>query len=66
LEFELLSGAPQVNDKAVQELLANVDSFIERWIAKPEEIRKIRQLILEMRGIDIFEGASTVPDFLID
>ncbi|MGI0015169.1 MAG: HNH endonuclease [Nitrososphaera sp.] len=62
--FKLLSGPPLLNEATVQAILANVDTFIERWIAYPDEIKKVRQLILEMKGVDIHESATTVPDFL--
>jgi 5-methylcytosine-specific restriction endonuclease McrA len=62
--YELLSGPPKINPKALQKILANVDKFIEDWIGYPEDIKKIRALILEMEGIDIFEKAKYVPDYL--
>jgi hypothetical protein len=64
IQFELLKGPAQLNPKAVEEILANIDKFIQDWIHHPEEIRRIRDLILEMRKIDIYEKAKHVPDFL--
>lgn len=64
IEYGFLSGPPKLNPKAVEAILANVDRFIEQWIAYPEDLKKVRQLIQEMNGIDIFTRASTVPDFL--
>lgn len=64
IEYDFLSGPPSLNPKAVEAILANVDRFIEQWIAYPDDIKKVRQLIKEMNGTDIFEWASTVPDFL--
>lgn len=53
-----------MNPKAIEGILANVDRFIEQWIAYPDDIKKVRQIILDMNGIDIYARASTVPDFL--
>jgi len=64
IEYDFLSGPPQLNQKAVEAILANVDRFIEHWIAYPDDIKKVRQLVLDMNGTDIFAGASTIPDFL--
>jgi 5-methylcytosine-specific restriction endonuclease McrA len=64
IEYECLSGPPRLNPKAVEAILANVDRFIEQWIAYPDDLKKVRQLIQDMNGIDIFASASTVPDFL--
>lgn len=63
IPFELLSGKPKLNSEALKKILANVDKFIEDWIEYPEDIKKIRNLILEMEGIDIFERAKHVPDY---
>jgi len=64
IPFELISGPPKLNPKAVRKILANVDKFIEDWIEYPEDIKKIRNLILEMEGIDIFEKAEDLPTYL--
>lgn len=64
IPFEILCGNPQLNPKAVEKILTNIDKFIEDWIEYPEEIKKIRYLILGMRGIDIFEKAKYVPNML--
>jgi len=48
----------------VQWLLQNVDTFIERWIRYPDEIKRVRNLVLEMTGEDVFESAKIVPEFL--
>jgi len=64
IEYDFLSGPPRLNPKAIEAILANVDGFIEQKIADPDDIRKVRQLIQDMNGIDIFARASTVPDFL--
>jgi hypothetical protein len=66
IEYDVLSGAPRLNPTAVEAILANADRFIEQWIAYPEDIKKVRQLILEMNGVDIFVSATVVPDFLKD
>ena len=66
IEYDFLSGPPRLNPRAIEAILANVDRFIEQWIAYPDDIKKVRQLILDMNGIDIYARASTVPDFLKD
>lgn len=63
---EILSGKPFLNPDAVQWLIDNIDTFIERWITYPGEIKRVRSLVLEMGGKDIFQNATTVPAFLID
>ena len=62
--FDLISGPPKLNPESVKRILANIDKFIEDWIHYPEEIKKIRNLILEMETIDIFEVAKYIPEFL--
>ena len=62
--YDLVSGQPRVNDEAVAEILADTDSFIEEWIPRPGEIRKVRRMIREHAKIDIFEHAAHVPDHL--
>jgi len=64
IPFDILSGPPKLNPEALKKILANVDKFIEDWIEYPDDIKKIRYLILEMEGIDIFERAKHVPDYL--
>lgn len=64
IEYELLSGPPKLNPLAIEAILTNVDRFIEQWIAYPDDLKKMRQLIQEMNNIDIFTSASIVPDFL--
>lgn len=65
IPYELLSGRPKLNPEAVQKLRANIDEFLKRWIRYPNEIKRIRKLVLEMESIDIFEGAQVVPNFLL-
>jgi len=64
IQFEVISGSPKLNPIALRKILANVDKFIEDWIGYPDDIKKIRSLILEMEGIDIFNKAKHVPDYL--
>lgn len=64
--YELVSGQPRVNEAAVAEILADTDSFIEEWIHRPDEIRKVRRMIEEYAMIDIFEHATHVPAHLRD
>lgn len=62
--LELINGEPELNPDAVKKILANVDKFIEDWIGYPDEIKKIRDLILQMNGIDIYEKAKHIPEFI--
>lgn len=64
IQYEVLAGKPFINPEAVQWLLQNVDTFIERWIRYPDEIKRVRNLVLEMTGKDVFENAKIVPEFL--
>jgi hypothetical protein len=66
IPYELLAGAPHFNPDAVARLLANVDEFLIRWIRYPDEIKKLRRKLRDVAGIDIFEHASKIPDFLAD
>lgn len=62
--FKLLNGNPQLNPKAVEALLEDPDTFIREWIHKPDEIKKVRDLVLEHKEVDLFEIADQVPDYL--
>ncbi|HEY81666.1 MAG TPA: hypothetical protein G4O01_00030 [Dehalococcoidia bacterium] len=64
IPYEILAGPPKLNPEAVQWLVENVDAFIEQWIRYPDEIKKVRNLVLEMTGTDIFKHAKVIPDFL--
>lgn len=62
--YDLISGPPIVNEESVLKILEDADAFIEEFIHYPNEIKKIRRLILEYENIDIFEHATHVPDYL--
>ena len=64
ISYEILAGPPQVNPEAVEWLKSNIDGFMERWIRYPDEIKRIRHMIMEMTGEDVFTFASIVPPFL--
>lgn len=64
IPYALLAGPPRLNPQAVEWLKNHVDEFIERWIRYPDEIRRLRRLVLSLEGIDVFQGAAIVPDFL--
>ena len=55
-----------MNEDAVESILLDTDTFIEEWIGYPEEITRVRRLILEYTNTDILEGATHVPDYLRD
>ena len=64
--YDLVAGQPRVNEEAIAEILADTDSFIEEWIHRPDEIRKVRRMIREHAEVDIFEHAAHVPVHLRD
>lgn len=66
IPHDILAGPPSLNPDAVATVLNDVDKFIEDWIAQPDDIRKVRRLIMEFEGVDMFDLASTVPAFLKD
>lgn len=66
IAFEMLAGEPTLNPEAVAAILDDVDEFIESWVHYPEEIKKVRRLVLERTGVDIYDEARFVPDFLDD
>lgn len=63
-EFALLAGPPRLNDDALTAIVEDTDGFIETWIHYPEEIKKVRRLVREHGGIDIYEHAEHVPAHL--
>lgn len=64
--YALLAGCACVNDQAVDEVLKDADGFIEEWIRYPEDIKKVRGLILQHTGIDLYNHATIVPPYLRD
>jgi len=62
--FELLEGPPQLNGEAVDRILHDVEAFLVEWIHYPEDIKKVRGLILKFTGRDIFDLAENVPPHL--
>lgn len=65
-EYELLAGPARINDAAVRGILADVDTFLQVWIPYPEEIKKVRRLIRDQTGVDMYAFARNVPDHLRD
>ncbi|MBM4030700.1 MAG: hypothetical protein FJ291_02825 [Planctomycetes bacterium] len=63
-EFDLLAGQPRLNPEAVSFIRANVDSLLVQCIRYPAEIRRIREMIRRMEGVDIKDAATTWPSFL--
>ena len=41
-----------------------MDVFLETWIPYPNGIKKVRQLLKDHAGIDIFDQATNVPPHL--
>ncbi|MEX0652435.1 MAG: hypothetical protein WD509_01790 [Candidatus Paceibacterota bacterium] len=64
IPHELLAGKPHVNPKAVQWLVKNIDEILVRWIRYPNEVKRIRRMVQDLEGVDIFANATTVPRFL--
>lgn len=62
--YKLLAGEPRFNPRAVKWLVKNIDEFLARWIKYPDEIKKIRKMIIKFESIDIFVKARSVPAFL--
>lgn len=56
ITFEVLSGKQKLNPEAKQILTSPaVDSVIERGMAKPELLFRLRKLVLAMEGVDILD-----------
>jgi len=64
IPHDTLAGPPFLNPEGVARILADVDGFLEKWIRYPDDVRRLRDLILGRDGVDIYERATTVPDFL--
>jgi ribosomal protein S27E len=64
IRYKMLAGKAKINPDAVKWLDENIDDFLERWIAYPDEIKRIRALVMEMTGMDIFSSAKSVPEYL--
>jgi len=66
IPYPVLAGRPMVCPDALRRLLSDVDGFLVQWIRYPTDIKRIRTLIREHAGIDIYNRAHNVPDFLLD
>ena len=64
--YDLLAGPPCVNEDAVVEIAEDPASFLEEWIDKPEEIRRVRTLIRGYTNTDILDAISPVPEYLLE
>ena len=64
IPYELLIGKPTVNQQALEMIREDPDSFLAAWIHRPEELRKLRRIVKEIAGVDIFENATTVPGYI--
>jgi len=64
IKYETLTGKAMLNPNAVKWLVENIDYFIEKWIGYPDEIKRIRAVVMTMTGVDIFSGAKSVPQYL--
>ncbi|HXG65065.1 MAG TPA: hypothetical protein VNO70_08145 [Blastocatellia bacterium] len=64
--YEMLNSDPYFNPQAIAYLKGHMDEFLEKWIRYPDEIKRLRRSILQIEGIDIYDFASQVPDFLRD
>ncbi len=66
IPYDLLEAAPQLNPRAVETLLGNVDAFLARWVRYPAEIKKLRRLLIQTGHPDMYGRATFVPSFLHD
>ena len=64
IDYDLLTGGPVLNERAVAKLLSDVDGFLKEWIPYPARIKQIRHLIKRMRGVDIRDLATNWPQSL--
>lgn len=64
IPYEDLAGPPKLNPAAIHRILNDVDTFLVRWIRYPEELRRLRTILINMAGIDVRDYASTFPAFL--
>ena len=64
IPYEELVGGPIVNEEALAIVRDDPDSFLAEWIHRPEELTALRRLVKEIAGVDIFESATSVPDYL--
>jgi hypothetical protein len=65
-EFDLLAGDAKLNDEAIDLIMQDVDGFLETWIPYPNDIKKVRHLLIQHAKVDIFEHATNVPPHLWD
>ena len=65
-EYSILKGQQVINEDAVAAIVEDTDGFIETWIHNPDDIRKVRRLIQEHNGVDIFKFAKHVPSHLLE
>jgi len=66
ITFDVLSGEPRLNPEAVRALRANIDAFLAQWIRYPQEIKRLRRMIVQMERVDIRDDATNWPAFLDD
>ena len=62
--YDLLAGPAVLNGEAVALIMEDVDVFLETWIPYPNGIKKVRQLLKDHAGTDIFDQATNVPPHL--
>lgn len=63
IEYPLLAGQPRFNLVAVRLIQDNIDEFLAQWVAQADEIGRLRNTILKVEGVDIYDGATNVPDY---
>ncbi|MGC3985621.1 MAG: hypothetical protein QM777_13370 [Pseudorhodoferax sp.] len=64
--YDLLTGEAVLNLEAVDLITQDVDGFLETWIPYPNDIKKVRRLLIQHAKVDIFEHAVNVPAHLRD
>jgi hypothetical protein len=63
IEHGMLTGDVRFNPEALALIRSDIDGFLARWVRYADEIARLRNLILQREGVDIYEGATNVPDY---
>lgn len=66
IDFGVLEGKAMINHEAVAAILEDADAFIEAWIDRPEDLRRVRTLLIDMAGVDLAARATHAPPWLTE
>lgn len=64
IPYSVLAGSPRLNPDAVSRALKRADEIIEKLIDDPEELCRLRNLILKYKKKDLFSAAKNVPSYI--